>query len=125
MDHQPASRQRFAFVTTVVVAVVAFGLAIAFYRAMSPPPPGIPGFAYVELYVLPIGLLAVVDLVRRQPLGGAVYRAALAAVGLLSLLKYRDGVEMNARLAVTLVLYVALIAVAVRVWLGTRRAAAA
>lgn len=109
---------------TAVVCVLGFVAAYASYQGVSPLPAGSWRFAYVELFTAPIAVLALVDLVRRRPFGGALYRGVLGVVGLLFWAVYSGDIDADGTLVLAAAVYLLSIATAVWAVVGARREAA-
>jgi hypothetical protein len=79
-----------------------------------------PDSIYVVLFAAPIGVLAVVDLLRPALRGGTLYRAGLGAAGGVVALIERDHLRLNFAFVKALLLYGAVCAIALLEWRSRR-----
>lgn len=123
MDETTRPQHHLEMASTAVVCVLGFVAAYAAYQGVSPLPTGSWRFAYVELFTLPIAVMALVDLVRRRPFGSALYRGVLALVGLLFWAVYSGDIDADGTLALAAAVYLLSLAVAAWAVASARRQA--
>jgi hypothetical protein len=104
----------------VVVTGLAVASSVATYHYVGDELLFDPDSIYVVVFAAPIGVLAVVDLLRPALRGGTLYRAGLGAAGGVVALIERDRLRLNFAFVTALLLYGAACAIALLEWRSRR-----
>lgn len=115
------SASRFDLVSTALVLALSAVSGFALIDGVEHVILSGPKVIYVELFAAAIAVTALIDLVRRHPRAGTVYRAVLGAVGLLLLAWYHNVVVSSWRLVLAVVLYAIVVCLAAADQVRSRR----